>query len=82
MHLVSPYLLMDLLNPLLKFGYHPTSMKKADGVVLDKPVKPSYYSPSSLRVIFLLQTVSTILERIVAYHLALAARSRKLPHQN
>jgi len=57
-------------------------MKKANGVVLDKPVKPSYYSPSSLRVIFLLQTVSTILERIVAYHLALAARSRKLPHQN
>ena len=41
-------------------------MKLANGVVLDKGVKPSYDSPSSFRIIVLLQTVSKILERIVA----------------
>ena len=33
-------------------------MKMANGVVLDKPGKPSYDSPSSFRIIVLLQTVS------------------------
>jgi len=57
-------------------------MKKANSIVLDKPGKPSYDSPASFRVIVLLQTVSKILERIVASRLSLVARSLKLVHHN
>ena len=52
----------------------PSSLKKANGVVLDKPGKPSYDSPASFRIIVLLQPVLKILERIVASHLSAIAR--------
>ena len=54
----------------------------ANGVVLDKPGKPSYDSPSSFRIIVLLQTVSKILERIVASRLSAIARYVGLLHRN
>ena len=54
----------------------------ANGVVLDKPGNPSYHSPSSFRIIFLLQTISNILERIVASHLSAITRHVGLPHSN
>ena len=57
-------------------------MKKANGIVLDKPGKPSYDSPTSFRVIVLLQSVSKILERVVASCLSLIARMLKLVHSN
>jgi len=50
-------------------------MKKANGFVLDKPGKRDYRTPSSLRIIVLLETVSQILERLSALRLASAARS-------
>jgi len=50
--------------------------------VLDNPGKPSYDSPASFRVIVLLQTVSKILERVVASRLSLTARTLKLVHSN
>jgi len=81
-HLVSPHLLLSLLDLLLKLQYHPTSMKKASGVVLDKPRKPFYGSPSSFKVISLLQTVSKALEKIVTTRLSLAAKSLMLLHHN
>src|SRR5207302_11272131 len=81
-HLTAPHLLMDLLGPPLQFGYHPESLKKANGVVLDKPGKPSYDSPSSFRIIVLLQTISKILERVGAYRLAEQARALGLIHRN
>jgi len=81
-HLTAPRLLTDLLGPLLKFGYHAVSMKQANGIVLDKPGKPSYDSPASFRVIVLLQTVSKILERVVTSRLSLTARTLKLVHSN
>jgi len=62
---VAPHLIHDLLQPLVAYGFHPPTLKKADGIVLDKPGKPSYDSPSSFRVIVLLQTFSKILERIM-----------------
>jgi len=80
--LTAPRMVTDLLGPLLKFGYHQVSMKKANGIVLDKPGKPSYDSPASFRVIVLLQTVSKILERVVASRLSLTARTLKLVHSN
>ena len=57
-------------------------MKMANGVVLDKPGKPSYDSPSSFRIIVLLQTISKILERIVASRLSAIARYVGLLHRN
>ena len=52
-------------------------------MVLSKPEKPDYSSPSSFRIIVLLETVSKILERIIANRLSLLARLVGLihPHQ-
>ena len=79
---MAPQILTELLGPLLKFGYHPVSLNKSNGVVLDKPGKASYDSAASFRVIVLLQTVSKIMERVVASRLSLVARSLKLVHDN
>jgi len=73
---------MDLLNPALRFGYHPASLKTANGVVLNKSGKPSYDSPASFRIIVLLQTISKILECIIAHSLAEGARALGLIYQN
>ena len=81
-HLAAPHLLTDLLAPFLKFGHDPASLKRANSVVLDKPGKLSYYFPASFRIIVLLQTVSKVLERIVASRLLLEARKLKLLHRN
>jgi len=51
-------------------------------VVLDKPGKPRFESPSSFRIIVLLRTVSTIMDRKIAARLVLAACSRGLIHPN
>jgi hypothetical protein len=48
------------------------------GIILDKPGKPSYDSPASFRVIVLFQTVSKILERVMAARLALMAQATGL----
>jgi len=82
-HRVAPHLIHDLLAPLVSYGSHPLTLKRADGIVLDKPGKPSYASPSSFRVIVLLQTFSKILERIMNSRLSCVARATGLldPHQ-
>jgi len=51
-------------------------------VVLDKPGKSSYESPSSFRIIVLIRTFSKILERIIAARLLTAACLRRLLHPN
>jgi len=55
-HRVAPHIILELLAPLVAYGSHPLTLKRADGIILDKPGKPSYDSPSSFRVIVLLQT--------------------------
>ena len=82
LHRVAPGILTSLLGPLLLFGHHPSSMKMANEVVLDKPGKPSYNSPSSFRITVLLQTISKILERIMASCLSAIARYVGLVHRN
>ena len=77
-HRVAPHLIYDLLAPLVTYGSHPLSLKRADGIVLDKPGKPSYDSPASFRVIVLLQTFSKILERIMNSRLSCVARATGL----
>ena len=79
---INPSILLSLLAPLVLLGYHPASLKGSNGVVLDKPGKPSYESPSSFRIIVLILTISKILERIIATHLIAAARLRGLLHPN
>ena len=78
----NPSLLLDLLAPLVAFGYHPTTLKHANGVVLDKPGKPSYDTPASCRIIVLLKTISKILERILTFRLTSLARQAGLLHPN
>ena len=82
LHRIAPDVLTSLLGPLLLFGHHPSSMKMANGVVLESPGKPSYNSPSSFRIIVLLHTISKILERIVAFRLSAIARYVGLLHRN
>src|SRR5205807_5766598 len=79
---INPSILLDLLHPLLALGYHPSSLKRANGIVLPKPGKADYSSPASFRIIVLHETVSKILERIVATHLSLLARTVGLLHVN
>ena len=80
---VVPHIIRDLLAPLMAYESHPITLKKADCIVLDKPGKPSYDSPSAFRVIVLLQTISKILERIMNSRLPCVARVLGLlnPHQ-
>jgi len=51
---VAPHLIDELLAPLVAYGSNPFTLKRVDGIVLDKPGKPSYDSPSSFLVIILL----------------------------
>jgi len=58
-------------------------LKKANGIVLDKPGKASYDTLATFRVMVLLETLSKILERVTASRLSLLARHVGLlhPHQ-
>jgi len=79
---INASILLQILAPLVLLGYHPASLKSSNGVVLDKPGKPSYESPSSFRIIVQIRTVSKIFERIIAARHLAAARLRGLLHPN
>ena len=79
---INPAILLDMLSPLVTFGYHPPCLKHANRVVLDKPGKPSYDTPASFRIIVLLKTISKILERIMTVRLSGLARKAGLLHPN
>jgi len=79
---INSSILLQRLSPLVLLGYHPASLKSSNGVVLNKPGKCSYESPSSFRIIVLIRTFSKILERIIAARLLTAARLRRLLHPN
>src|SRR5437879_8239065 len=72
---INSSILLNLLSPLLTLGYHPSSLKRANGIVLPKPGKADYSSPGLFRIIVLLETVSKILEHIVAMRLSILART-------
>ena len=57
-------------------------MKKANGIVLDKPGKPDYRTPASFHIIVQLETVFKILEGLSALRLTSATRSLGLLHPN
>jgi len=79
---INPSILLHILALLVLLGYHPASRKSSHGVVLDKPGKPSYESPSSCRIIVLIRTISKILKRIIAARLLATARLGGLLHPN
>src|SRR5437660_7020289 len=79
---ITPSILLKLLGPLHALGYHPSSLKRANCIVLPKPGKADYSSPASFRIIVLLETVSKILERIVAMCLYILARTVGLLNTN
>ena len=79
---IKPDILLDLLSPLVTFGYHPPCLKHSNGLVLDKPCKPSYDTPASFRIIVLLKTISKILERVMTVRLSDMARKAGLLHPN
>ena len=81
-HREIPTLLPALLGPLVERGYHPSSLKAAEGVVLEKPGKAAYDTPASYRVIVLLETLSKILERLFANRLSVQAREIGMLHPN
>ena len=82
-HRVAPHVIHSILAPLVAYRSHPLTHKRADAIVLHKPGKPSYDSPSSFHVILLHQTFSKILERIMNLRLSCVARATGLldPHQ-
>jgi len=79
---INPSILLHILAWLVVLRYYPASLKGSNGVVLDKPGKPSYESHSSFSIIVLIGTFSKILERIIASGLLAAARLRGLLHPN
>jgi len=79
---INPSILLHMLAPLVSLGYHPASLEGSNGVLLDKPGKPSYESPSSFRIIVLIRTFSKILEMIIATPLLVAALSKGLLRPN
>ena len=82
-HRAAPHLIHDLHARLVAHGSHPLTLKRADGILPNKPGKPSYDSLSSFSVIVLLQSFSKILERIMNSRLSCVARVSGLlnPHQ-
>jgi len=78
----NPSNLLQILSPLVSLVYHLASLKGSNEIVLDKPGKHSYESPTSLRIIVLLRTVSKILARLIASRLLLAARSKGMLNPN
>jgi len=64
----------------LAHGFHPPALKKALDIVLDKPGKLSYDSPTSFKVIDLLRTLPKILERVVTSRLSVQATTCSLIH--
>jgi len=56
-NITNPSILLQLLSLLVSLGYHSASLKGSNGIVLDKPGKPSYQSPASFRMLLLISTV-------------------------
>ena len=81
-HLINPGIILELFSPLVAFGYHPPSVKTANGVVRDKPGKASYDSRASFRIIVLHKTISNILERVMTVRLSAIAKSKSLNPPN
>ena len=82
LHKMFPCILQSLTSPLVERGYHAVSLRKGEGVVLDKPGKPSYDTPTSYLLIVLLEILSKIVERLISNRLSAQAPELGLIHPN
>ena len=58
--------LTAVFNACISLGYHPPAWKSAVVVVIPKPDKPDYTLPKAHRPISLLETMSKLLEKVIA----------------
>ena len=58
--------LTAVFNACITLGYHPPTWKSAVVVVIPKPDKPDYTLPKAHRPISLLETMSKLLEKVIA----------------
>ena len=58
--------LTEVFNACITLGYHPPTWKSAVVVVIPKPDKPDYTLPKAHRPISLLETMSKLLEKVIA----------------
>ena len=68
----------QLANACWALGHFPARFKEARTVVLRKPGKPSYSDLGAWRPIALLNTISKLIESLMAKRLSQAAEEHKL----
>lgn len=71
---------MKPFSQLINVGYYSKCWKQAIGVVLRKPAKPDVSQPKAYRVIFLLNCLAKVSERILAKRLSCLAETTTLLH--
>ena len=71
-------ILTVLFNACLAIGYHVREFKDSTTIVLRKHQKPNYDTPKAYRPIEFLNTISKLLEKLVANRLSKAAESYNL----
>ena len=81
LHLIAretPAILVRLLQACLDLGVHPRAFKRSTTVILKKPRKEDYTSPTAYRPIALLNTIGKALEAVVAERIRFAAEKHSL----
>lgn len=73
-------LFFRIFSLFFNYGYHPRCWKQATGVIIKKKGKPDYSAPKAYRVIFLLNCLGKVLERILAKRLGALAEVTHLLH--
>lgn len=63
-------ILTPLFNSLLRLQFHPTEWRNSTTVVLRKPGKPDYSLPKAYRPIALQDTLSKVIESVIARRLS------------
>ncbi len=77
-YLAIPQTFYSIYSMLINTGYYLAYQKQVIGVILKKPKKPDYSAPKIYRVIFLLNYLGKVLERILAQRLSYLAETTYL----
>src|SRR5436853_1289412 len=70
-----------LYSKLIQYSYHPICWREATGVILKKPNRNASI-PKSYRIIFLLNCLGKIFEKIIARRLVFLANTTNIIHFN
>jgi hypothetical protein len=74
--------LVDVFNACFQMGHHLAQWKEAKVVAIPKPDKPDYSLPKAHRPISLLETMSKLLEKVVAKRMQHDIVAHKLIYTN